>query len=353
MKYSLAFLTVILFLQACSTTVDINAPEKDIWVVYAVLNQSADQQFIRISRGFLPEESAVDYARENDLSAKGLTVRLTGAGRQYEAVEMDSVAKDPQDGNFFPYTTLYQIDTEGVAALQAGERYDLEITRADDNEFFIRAHTEIPEKARFPQPTTVPGGGLSRCLRQVPLEGEFKLEFGKGNARAFEIRAFLDYEHNGSPMTATYGPTAVFSENFRCQTSGGSNSSTICYNFREKVVLQALFNDINPDPSQILTYEVTEDTRCNTDADALPKAFRFEVTALDSALYTYQLVNDPRFQDFSSVRPEYTNIEGSENLTYGIFGSISINEIYYQLSPCVEFLLQLNEREAPASPCTL
>ena len=350
MKTLFAFLSCLLFLQACSTTVNINAPKKDIWVVYAVLDQSKQEQFIRVSRGFLPEGNAVTYAKENDLSAKGLIVRLSGGGREYEAVEVDNVPKDPQDGNFFPFTSLYKIQTEGTEALKEGERYNLEITRPDDSEFFIRSHTVIPNNASFPQPTTVPGGGRSRCLKQVTLDGEFKLEFGRGNASAFEIRAFLDYEQNGTPMTATYGPTTVFAENFRCQTPG---NSTICYNFREKVVLQALFNDLNPDPTQVYTYGIREDTRCNAEADKLPRAFRFEVTAIDSALYNYQLVNDPRFQDFSSVKPEFTNIEGSENLALGLFGSISVNEAFYQLNPCTEFLLQLNEREAPASPCSL
>ena len=334
--------------QGCSTEVDINAPAKDIWVVNGVLNTQLDQQYIRITRGFLPEGNAFDFARENDLSAKGLVVELRGANQIYLAVEVDSVPKEPAAGIFYPTTTLYRFDTQGQQALKERERYDLVITKPDNNEFFLRAHTSVPTRASFPD-LTIPGGGQQRCLRPALLEGEFKLEFGRGNASAFEIRAFLDYEEDGVPKMVDYGPTPAFTDDFRCNVGG----SLICYKFREKEILRTLLTDMNIQPNREYTYAVNENTRCNSVVADLPQAFRVEVTSLDTFLYTYQVINNPQFTDFNTVRPEYTNITGSDELVYGIFGSVSVIHVSYQLSECSTFLLQLNDAKAPSTPCEL
>lgn len=350
---TVCILSLFFSLGGCSTEVNLNAPPKDIWAVYGVLNPLDSVQYIRVSSGYLPTENALDYARLNDLSVKGLTITLSGDGKVYEAVETDSVAKLPEDGVFYPFTTLYKIVTSPANALTPGKRYDLKITKPDNTEFELTSYTEIPTNMAFQNISPVPGGpgGSQRCLRRAPLEAEYKIEFSKGTGSAFEMRAFLQYQEDQVEKLAVYGPTQMFDENYRCTSSGGSS---MCYQFREKEILVSLFNELKPESGKVLTYGVNDQTRCNDNAANLPDDFRMEVTAMDQFLANYRRANDPRFVDLNSVRPEYTNISGPAAAeVLGIFGSVNLSSASVRLSPCAEYLLRLNNAPQPSEPCSL
>lgn len=331
------------FWYGCETEVDLNAPEKDIWVVYGVLNPEDSVQYIRVSRGYLPEGNALDFAKENDLSAKGLTVTLSGDNKTWEAVQVDDVPKDIEDGLFFPTTTLYKFQTEGSLALEAGNTYQLEILQPGVDGFSLRSETGIPEPAVFQIPNFTPGPGREKCLRVIDLVSEYKIEFSRGTGAAFEVRAYLDYEENNVPKTVEYGPTELFTRNVRCQ-SGAS----MCYQFREKEIIRSFFNDMNLQNVNVYTYAVNNQTKCSEQTSLLPDALRFEVTSMDKNLANYQLANDPTVQDFNTVRPEFTNIEGPEGMEIlGIFGAISKGRTKARFNECGEFLLHLNGTVQP------
>ncbi len=335
------------FLYGCTTDIDINAEPKDIWSVYGVLNPGEEIQQVRIAKGFLPESNAEEVAAEEDLSARDLRVILTDGVNAWTAAEVDSVQKDP--GTFFPYTTVYEFDTRGNMALEAGTTYWLEVTKADEPDFRLVSHTTIPDDVDFSSPSPTPGPGGQRCLRQVGLDEEYRVTFDRGQALGFEMRAYFDYTENGLAKQADYGPTNMFTEGVRCR----DNESEICYQFRSGEILQAFFQDIDPVAGNVYEYEVNESNRCNNVIADLPDAFRFEVTAIDTFITTYRLANDPKFVDFNTVRPEYTNIKGSEDILVGVFGSIVIGTAPAQLNQCSMYILQLNETPKPDSPCEL
>ncbi|MCB0851712.1 MAG: DUF4249 family protein [Bacteroidetes bacterium] len=340
---------------SCSIDVELNAPEKDIWAVFGTLNPKDSVQNIRISSGYLPESNALDYARENDLSVKGLNVVLSDGVNQWKATEVSDIVKEPEDGTFYPFTTIYQFHTTGANALIPGNTYSLRITKPDNADFELIASTSIPEDMTFQNISPVPGGpgGQQRCLRPAAIEGEYKLEFSKGTGASYELRVFLDYKENGVSKTAVYGPTAMFSENFRCNAGGGSSSSR-CYTFREKIILQSLYNQLKPEAGKILTYGLTESTRCNVNVNDLPDDFRVEVTAMDQNLANYRLANDPKYLDLNTIRPEYSNINGPEDaVILGVLGSINTGIGKVRLSSCAEYLLQLNNARQPNEPCEL
>ena len=341
----LFFFSLAGFLGACSTEIDLNADPKEIYALYGVLDPGASEQFIRISTGFLTESNALEYARANNLSARGLTVTLTGGGKVYTAVETDSVLKNPENGTFYPYTFLYRIDTEGANALKEATRYELLVTRPDDSEFFLRSSTFIPESALFPSPRLNNGPGQTRCLSEVSLDKLYQVHFVAGEgAVAHELRAFLDYKENGVGKRLSFGPTNLFSGNFRCSVPGA-----ICYQFGEKEILSVFNTRINRQPGSVYSYAVTPGTQCGLVAD-LPQALWFELTSVDLMLQNYITANDPQFTDLNTVRPEYTNIE-SNALAFGVLGSIARATAIARLSACAEFLLGLNGTPRPATPC--
>ncbi|MDX1908673.1 MAG: hypothetical protein SF053_16675 [Bacteroidia bacterium] len=340
----------LLAMTGCSTEIDLNAPARDIWVVYGVLSQPDTVQYVRIAKAFLPESDALVFAKENDLSAKGLKVTLTGGGRTYEAVQIDSVMKNPPDGVFNPYTTLYKFRTAGNLALQEGITYQLRVTQPGTDTFALEASTTIPKKVRFNNPIEVPGPGQKRCLRMVNLELDYAVEFTREGTGAYEMRVFLDYTADGVARQAVYGPTALFTDDIRCNTGG----STACYNFKAYEVIRGFYNQIQPQPTVNYLYGVDENNRCKEVVENLPVVFRFEVTSMDTYLTNYRQANNPAFADFNTVRPEYTNITASAgSYAIGLLGSTNRNFARARLSPCAEYLLDLNNTPKPEGICAL
>lgn len=338
-------------ISGCSTEVDLTAEEKPIWVVYGTLNPSDSVQYIRVARGFLIEGDAIEYAKNNDLSAKEMRVSLSGAGITLQAEQVDSILKAPEDGLFYPYTTLYKFTTAGATALEFGQTYELTIAEPNDGGVSLTSSTRIPEQPRFiiPRQLYRPAGN-ERCLEELLLETDYQLVFSPGSdapGSSFEVRASLDYTENGVSKLATYGPSPMFLTNRGCSRSGG-----ICYEISSKEVLIAFVNDIDPQPQNEYLYGVTDANNCNVDISQLPDAARLILTAMDANMTNFRRANDPGFLDVNSVRPVFTNIESEDDvITIGILGSYCEQQVSFRLSECSEYLLQLNGTPAPSDPC--
>ena len=65
-KIAIPFLSISLIFSSCSTDFELNAPYETIPVVYGLLDQSKDTQFVKINRSFLGYGNNVDYAAIND-----------------------------------------------------------------------------------------------------------------------------------------------------------------------------------------------------------------------------------------------------------------------------------------------
>ena len=80
MKYlSIILFSIILFggFHSCSTDIDINAPWKDITVVYGLLNQNDNIHYIKVNKAFLGNASAYEMAAVSDsVQYQNITVKL-------------------------------------------------------------------------------------------------------------------------------------------------------------------------------------------------------------------------------------------------------------------------------------
>ena len=65
-KIAIPFFSISLIFSSCSTDFELNAPYETIPVVYGLLDQSKDTQFVKINRSFLGYGNNVDYAAIND-----------------------------------------------------------------------------------------------------------------------------------------------------------------------------------------------------------------------------------------------------------------------------------------------
>ena len=64
--YFFSLIVVVSFFSSCKTDFEINAPYEITPVVYGVLDQSLDTQYIKINKAFLGSGNNINYAAIND-----------------------------------------------------------------------------------------------------------------------------------------------------------------------------------------------------------------------------------------------------------------------------------------------
>lgn len=338
MRLRVSLLLLSCWAIACSESFELYAPYQDIWVVYGVLNPGDTAQYIRISKAFQIEGNAFEYAAANDLTVKGLQVRLEGNGQSYLATQIDSVERADPDESFFPYLTLYRIDTPTDKPLVSGEVYQLSIQSETDSLLSLHASTRIPPEPTFVYPR-LSGFGSNQCLVSVSFEDSARIIFKKQNvlstdrAPAYQLQIDFRYRENGVAKTYRYGPTAPFTSSQNCTGVGTSN---LCYLFDNGAVVNAMRGRLR---NAQAAYSYEPFPSCGTPAE-VSHAVEIEVVAIDSVLFRYITANDPGNFNINMIRREYTNITGAEAV--GILGSVSTDRVPIALSPCAQHLLRLN-----------
>lgn len=370
--FFIALVSFFFCINSCTPKFDPNAAEKDIYVVYGVLDATDSVQYIRVMKGFLVKESAIDFAKNTDISVKGLKVVLTGNNKTYTATQVDNVPTSSigtlNGGDFYPFTTLYRLDTKGTNALKEGLKYSLKISNPNDSSTSFQAYSYIPLTPKIEKPFYTGNVGTPKYISKVDLLKPYQIEW-KGTSTdtkpsrtaSFELRAILYYTKNGSADTAILTSSLIPNgEGVNCQATSSTmcykyNSKEILYNFKQKMPETEIVNGATV--TNVYTY--ANSPFVSNTIDSLAKSLRFEVTAIDTFLNNYLLVNNPAFIDFNSVKPEYTNITGTKEV-YGIFGAINKNSYndrnngYILLDECGEYLLKLNGTPKPVgNPCEL
>ncbi len=352
----LSCLWLAFLLPSCKPEIDITAPPKDIFVVFGVLDATDTIQYIRVMKGFLVDEDAIKYAKDHDISVKGLSVKLKGpSNKEFTATQIDNVPTDT-DGDFYPFTTLYRIVTKGTGnRLLPGEKYTLEVTDPNDATVKFEAFTYIPLTPLITTPDYGPGAGgpPNVTIPKLDLELAYRVQWQAkrltGAPYGFELRTYLYFENQGIPDTADYVSDMFLNgSGVRCAAS----TSSMCFEFNPKELVYEFKKDMPGAPGNgLYTYD---DDPVNGAKEILPKSLRFEVTGIDTFLTRYMIANNPQFTDFNSDKPEYTNLTGTKDV-YGIFGSVNKNYYldiqngYAIMDNCAEWLLGLNNTAQPSN----
>lgn len=336
--WGVSILSISLLL-SCSTQIDVNAPSKDILVIYSVLDASADTNFIRVSKAFLTSGDAIQYAANNDISLKNAVVTLTGVGGIPEVITLVLDTTHPKNqGTFAPQQTVYYT----TKRLTPGKTYYLSVSVADNPTLWAKSHTTIPDTPAItnplpPYPTNL---GMDTVNDIAGIEKAYYVRFNRSNARAtkrpgraYEMRAHFTYGQYRGPgdtlwlPSVTFGPTKPFNES-NCDKS----SSELCIQLPEKSLTQLVVAN-QPANQSNFVYNNSKRT----------KALRFEITALDTFLYNYIYINNPAFIDFNGIKPEYSNVENG----LGILGSRTSAWREASITPCSEYLMHLNNTFKP------
>jgi hypothetical protein len=322
-------------LAGCNNELDVNAPAKDIYVVFGVLDPDKPVQEIRIQKAFLTEGNAIEYGANNDISLKNATVTLTCDG----CTPFTLLAKDTvkAEGDFYRPHTLYVTRPED--RLVPGNSYTLRVS-LPGQENIITATTVVPTRPRITQPDSLQPGteGLSEqyataafnarnfTIRFVP-----RAFFATGAIGvAFELRIFFDYASNGVAQ-----PQLRF---------GPGNPYLLRSNGQGEIILGQAFQAYL---SQILAARHSASDQLTFDDSNKAESCRIEIAALDRELYNYMRVNSPAFVDFNTISPEYTNIKGG----FGILGASTRTSRYVRLQACTKYLARLNNTPVPPGDC--
>lgn len=335
---TLGFLFLLCSL-SCKNEVNLNAPAKDMLVVYGVLNPDANIQYIRVSRIFLPETDAVNYAGANDqtLSEAQAEVRINGV-LLHDTVLNRTAGVFPAGQNLF-YVTQNELQ------IQPETKYNLEVKYLPNSGANISSYTYVPKKPEIISPYSpyFSGGGTNVANRAVDFENSPKITFAKSQyAAGYELRAYFRFYENGIERNVVYGPQ-IFAKSTNC-----TSPTDICYGLKKREVIDYLKSVLISNPSP--NYYTVIDTPVNVplaEAFRLNTSNRISVTAVDSFLYLYMVANNSNSSTLATSTLEYTNIQNG----VGVFGAFAENSTHVDFTQCGKYLLRFNNTSKPAGVC--
>ncbi|MCS7162048.1 MAG: DUF4249 domain-containing protein [Bacteroidia bacterium] len=316
----------------CRTEVDLIAPQaREQLVVYGILYPDRDTQYIRVGRLFVTREDAMAYAARTDLSVQA-EVRVSDGNTTWLA-QPETVVKIPHQP-FYPVQVVYRL----LMRPRPRQRYFLHINVPENPSLNVSATALVPAPPYIARPETValfqgqPTYPIIDLMRPYDIQYFARVGSAPAAAAGYEIRFTFRYGALQGPdtlwRTLSIGPYLVPAKAENAQV----------FTLREKQLLRTVYSNLYPF-SQPYVY----------DESPFSQAWSLTVTALDTPLYNYLRINSPGTTDFTTVKPEYTNIRNG----LGIFGAVATSRRFFRIDDCSRYLLRLNNAPPPPYPCKL
>ena len=300
------FLGLASLLNSCKNDLQVNAPWKDTTIVFGLLNKGDSIQYIRISKAFLGEGNALDFAKDidslyyktTDIDVKMEEYKNGLLTETYVLTADSSIDKDPGIFNS-PKQLLYTFSTFGINSLDVNASYKLVVkNNKTGNE--VSATTNLVAKPLITKP-----GFNETDLRLYPSgKTAFKWNASK-NGYLYE--AFIRFLYKEIKPDAPSDTAYKFVElNLGRQTSifqEGTTANILEADIENKNIYQALFSFI-------------PQATAENPAIRFPSGLEFIVNATTNEMNTYISVNQPS-NTITQERPQYTNITNG----IGIFSS--------------------------------
>ncbi len=177
MKYlSIILFSIILFggFHSCSTDIDINAPWKDITVVYGLLNQNDSIHYIKVNKAFLGNASAYEMAAVSDsVQYQNIIVKLfkiktaNGHSDTVKTYLFNDTILEKDSGTFANDNNIIYYSTEKLIT-------NAEANNIDDYSFSLNIYipkydktvtgsTKLISKLLVSNPTTSPQQTVNLC----------------------------------------------------------------------------------------------------------------------------------------------------------------------------------------------
>jgi hypothetical protein len=307
----LLILPLLLLTWSCEEDFNINAPYKDISVVFGLLDPGEDTILLKINKAFLGEGNVMEMAKIEDSSVyvNGLdaTIEEWENGSFIKSYKLDTVTiKNKEEGIFYnPYQIIYYTPYEPVTT----RTYLLKVVV---NNKTLTAQTDLVNNFSISKPSA----GSKFIMFRPGSEGDIEWTSAK-NGKRYEILIRIKYKEVllDSPDTVyTYVDWSMGTK--KSVDDNGGEEMKVAYS--NDGFYNLIANEI---PYTDAAVEANVKERYTNDVD-----FIIAVAAVE--LNTYMEVNEPS-NSIIQDRPEYTNIENGT----GIFSSRFRNTRTKKLHP--------------------
>lgn len=350
-------LIISLTIQSCEDEVDLLAPYQATPVIYAVLDYSADTQFVRVNKTYLGAGDANQYAQIKDsveydpsevdvwLFKKELESAQFGIFEVLDSIQLQYIELPSRDpGLFYDENVGFYYTSEDL--FTEDELDDVTSPSPGNNNLFYELRATIRGKEYRGQ-TDFPTIALSDISRPLPIgtSGVARQDYySGGNYRQ------VDFKYTNRERSDRYQSTHRIVYDYHTSDGGfvtdnisdfelgvrssGANGQGTDVTFNAQSIYE-FFGD------QIKSIPNVSKVRISR--------FEFRVTAASASLDTYIEVANP-ISDFTPVLTSYTNLN---NGAIGIVGArATVSREFYINEPS---LLQLNESlettDGNGTPC--
>ena len=317
-KTVFSFLIPLFLLVSCSTDFELNAPYKTIPIVYGLLDQSQDTQFVKINRSFLGYGNNVNYAAINDCTEFNNVIAVLEEYDEFGSMIDQDTLRELMVGGLDP--GIFYEDSQKVYFFES--LYD---TLREENSYHLKV--SIPEKN---------------------LAFDARTDMIKGSWLNFKYQTYLFLRINGFKVAdvdlATTGDDGYFDQSLRWVTAEGGRRYELVFRLHYTEVYtdlseqdkylewnlgrqisvsteggEEMFKDIAG--VSFFNWVVSQLENNENESDVLKRVLKMDaveliLTAGNDDLNTYMQVNEP-VTGVVTERPIFTNV----NNGYGIFAS--------------------------------
>ncbi len=293
---------------SCSTDFELNAPYNEIPVVFGLLDQSADTQFVKINKSFIGDGNNAEYAAVNDssmYSSVAATVEEHVNGSITNTFNLQEMwVSDLDEGIFYTDSqkVYYFVPPAG---LNNEATYKLKIDVAEEAEEITSETTLIQDLNFSTQFTYTLISGVNFANASSSVNNNYPTVTAKWlsaeNGKRYEVSLRFYYnEHTASGVTNKYFDWSLGSQKTPNTDAGSS-----------------MFEEIAGDAFYQMVANRLEDYPYEADViKRVPDRIEFYLTVAGEDLNTYMEVNEPAL-GVVTERPSFTNIDGG----VGIFSS--------------------------------
>jgi hypothetical protein len=289
---------------SCENEVDVNADWKDVPVVFGLLDPDSLTQYIRVSRVFLGEGDALQYAQIPDslyYNPEDIEVKVTetlngNVTRTWILDDTTGIAKDTNGIFAAPEQVVYYFKVNQSQKLNINAEYALTITNAKTGNV-LKGQTLIVQKVSLQTPSN-----FAQQVNIIPRQNSFVKWTSSVNGKIYEVILNFIYREEipGSSERIRKIVPINFGRTFSADNEGG----------------EELVREIDPlSVYQVLVASIPASTPDNQRiryADSL----EYIINVGDEDLFTYLNVNQPS-NTVAQERPQFNNVENG----LGLFAS--------------------------------
>ena len=347
--YFFTLIILVSFFSSCKTDFEINAPFKLTPVVYGVLDQSLDTQFIKINKAFLGSGNNIEYAAINDCTLFDSILAVLEAYDNGVLVDVDTlkekmvVGMDPgifyNDSQKVYYSTIpnrsqdYSGNYEfhlGVKAIPHVKWLDTDSvldTLAPHKLFSFNATTSLIEDNYDANPTNdFNNNDLFEGVSYYRMSERTGIKFADDG----DLSTYLDDDGDEIKWNETENGERyelVLRFHYIEHTANSSLSKYMDWNLGTKKSKDVLNSGFVKTVDGIRFYEMVSSNleNYNLESQVIKRTFpekpvELILTVGNDILDTYMEVNEP-VSGIVTERPIYTNINNDDGDAAGVFAS--------------------------------